>query len=73
MEPQIWQIYQHYKNKHHYKIIAIARHSETEEWMVVYEALYDNPHSQFYARPMELFVDEVEYEWNKMPRFCFVE
>ena len=38
--------YQHAKTGNFYQVIAIAKHSETEEDMVVYECLYDNPKSK---------------------------
>lgn len=37
--------YQHYKGKE-YKVLGVAKHSETLEELTVYEALYDNPESK---------------------------
>ena len=38
MTPQLG-IYRHYKGNL-YQVLHLARHSETEEWLVVYRALY---------------------------------
>ncbi|MBU0975506.1 MAG: DUF1653 domain-containing protein [Patescibacteria group bacterium] len=61
-------IYKHYKG-HKYRVIGIVKHSETLEDLVIYEALYDNELSKLWVRPLELFIDEVEYEGKKMKRF----
>lgn len=60
--------YVHYKGKE-YRVIGVAKHSETLEDFVVYEALYDNEVSKLWVRPIELFVDEVEVDGKKQPRF----
>lgn len=64
-------IYKHYKgNKYH--VIGIAKHSETLEELVVYEALYDNPTSKLWVRPKKMFLGEVEIDGEKKSRFQLV-
>lgn len=66
--------YKHYKYKNHfYRVIAIAKHSETLEELVVYEALYDNPDSKYWVRPLKMFLEKVEINGKKIPRFEYVD
>lgn len=64
-------IYRHYKGNK-YRVIANAKHSETLEELVVYEALYDNAESRFWARPKIMFLEEVEVNGEKVPRFKYI-
>jgi hypothetical protein len=72
VELKIGAVYQHYKNKdNHYKVIGVAFHTETGEEMVVYEPLYENEHKLF-VRPLKMFLEKVEVDGKKQPRFCEV-
>ena len=61
--------YRHYKGND-YLVIGVARHSETEEEMVVYSADY----GQFglWVRPKEMFLEKVEVDGQVLPRFQFI-
>lgn len=49
-------LYRHYKGKD-YEVIGVARHSETEEWMVIYRALYGD--FGLWVRPLLMFTELV--------------
>ena len=61
--------YQHYKGKE-YTVIGIARHSETEEELVVYRQEYGD--RSLWVRPRMMFEELVEIEGRSVPRFRFV-
>ena len=62
-------IYEHHKGAR-YEVLALARHSETEEWLVVYRQLYgDRAH---WVRPLAMFAETVERDGVDVPRFARV-
>ena len=52
-------IYRHFKGKMYY-VVCIATHTETNEQMVVYQALYGS--HEYFVRPYEMFASEVDRE-----------
>ena len=52
-------IYRHFKGKN-YKVLHIATHTETEEKLVIYQALYGE--FGIFARPYDMFASEVDRE-----------
>jgi hypothetical protein len=61
--------YQHFKGNE-YEVIEVAKHSETMEDLVVYRALYGN--HDLWVRPLKMFIEEVEIEGKKVPRFKYL-
>jgi len=59
-------IYRHYKGNT-YQVLGIAKHSETEEDLVVYRALYGE--WGLWVRPLKMFSEDVEVEGKLIPRF----
>ena len=57
-------IYKHYKGNL-YQVIDIARHSETEEQLVVYKTLYGD--FSTWVRPLDMFLEQVEVD-----RYCML-
>ena len=65
-------VYEHYKSGMKYRVLGAAKHSETLEDMVVYEALYENEMSKLWARPLSMFLEEVEFNGKQVPRFRYL-
>ena len=55
-----------------YKVIGTAKHSETLEDLVIYEALYNNKVSRLWVRPKKMFLEKVEIKGKKVPRFKYL-
>lgn len=61
--------YRHYKGQD-YEVMGIARHSETEEKLVVYRCLYGD--YSLWVRPLSMFRETVDVAGEQVPRFAFV-
>ena len=61
--------YRHFKGNE-YEVIAIARHSETCEDMVVYKALYGD--GGMWVRPAKMWNETVEKDGKMIPRFTYL-
>lgn len=71
MEIKIGGTYQHYKGMN-YQVTGLARHSETLEWMVIYECLYENEAAKVWVRPLSMFTEEIEVDGIRRPRFRYI-
>ena len=61
-------IYRHFKGNR-YRLLHIARHSETLEWVVVYQALYGD--GGIWVRPAEQWQEIVERDGIRSQRFTW--
>ena len=67
--------YRHFKGGE-YELLYIARHSETDEPMVVYKALYEcgeTPLNEgIWVRPVSMWTETVTRDGKTFPRFSYV-
>jgi len=63
-------IYKHYKGNL-YEVIDVARHSETQESLVVYKTLYGD--FSTWVRPLDMFQETLDRDGQQVARFEFVE
>jgi len=63
-------IYKHYKGSY-YKVMGTAQHSETEEWLVYYQALYGE--YGYWVRPLDMFTETVEVNGETVKRFELIK
>ncbi len=61
--------YRHFKGNE-YEVIAMAKHSETQEPHVVYRPLYGD--SCWWVRPLRMFLETIERDGVVQPRFAFL-
>lgn len=66
--PRAGEVYRHYKGDS-YRVVHIALHSNDDEWMVVYEPLYENAAAKFFTRPLREWREVVEWEGEQVERF----
>lgn len=61
--------YRHFKGKE-YEVLGVARHSETEEELVVYRALYGD--FGLWVRPVSMWNETVERDSKTFRRFTYI-
>ena len=61
--------YRHFKGKE-YEVLGIAHHSETEEELVVYRALYGD--FGLWVRPVNMWNETVERDGKTFRRFTYI-
>jgi hypothetical protein len=62
-------VYEHYKGKR-YKVLGVGRHTESDEYYVVYAPLYEHKgQPEIWVRPYAMFIEEIDVNGTKTPRF----
>ena len=61
--------YRHFKGNE-YEVIGLARHSETQEEMVVYRALYGD--FGLWVRPARMWNETIERDGKTFRRFTYI-
>lgn len=72
---EVGGLYRHFKTGNTYRVLALGKHSETLEDVVVYEAQYENPESKVWIRPRTMFEEIIEWPTGSgtlVPRFTRV-
>jgi hypothetical protein len=59
--------YQHFKGGV-YEVLGVAKHSETEEELVVYR----NSQGDLWVRPKAMFLENVTHNGRQVPRFAYL-
>lgn len=70
MELIINGVYKHHKGNN-YKVLHVARHSESLEYLVIYQALYGD--YGIWARPLSMFLEQIEKNGMLVNRFEYVD
>ena len=61
--------YRHFKGRE-YEVLGVARHSETEDELVVYRALYGD--FGLWVRPVSMWNETVERDGKTFRRFTYI-
>ena len=61
--------YRHFKGNE-YEVLCVAKHSETQEVMVVYRALYGT--GEVWVRPLSMWFETVTRDGVTVPRFTYI-
>ena len=62
--------YQHFKGSY-YQVLHLAKHSETEEYLVVYHPF--DCKDDIWVRPLTMFNETIFRNGKKIQRFQFIE
>ena len=75
--------YYHYKhdpkseiNNYAYEVIGVAKNTENDSYEVIYRPLYKGKNfgvAEFWARPLEMFMEDVELNGKVVKRFTKIE
>ena len=68
MQPIEAGTYRHTKSGRLYEVLGVALQTETEEQLVIYKPLYESEFELF-ARPYDMFMEQVEIDGEVKPRF----
>jgi len=66
--------YQHFKGNF-YQVLHLAKHSETQECLVIYQPLYKDEQGNdlgIWARPLAMFDETIERDGQIIKRFSYV-
>lgn len=66
--PRAGEVFRHYKGDR-YRVVLLALHSSDNEWMVVYEAMYESPGASYFTRSLREWREHVEWEGEEKERF----
>ena len=68
--PKAGEVYRHYKKGDLYRVTGLALHANNEgEWLVLYEAMYENPAAPLFARPLREWREAMAWEGKTVQRF----